>query len=187
MRYSRISCLIAIATLYCFTYASAQPHSVLNGSYASEGTGTIAGQPVAEISHWKFAQGKLQALSQVINIGGVQASGFVNTAGQQIGFCKFSVDAKLNAPPLPYATIDGLGTSAPQFFMISLGKALSGGGDSCPFPSSAQTTPLEQYIIEPENNGGEFSYSEAGDLQGANPVGTGSNDMSIAGHGVRIK
>jgi hypothetical protein len=67
--------------------------------------------------------------------------------------------------------------------MISSDKALSGGGDSCPFPSSAQTTPLEQYIVELESNGGEFSYSEAGDLQGANPVGTGSSDMSIAGHG----
>ena len=178
---------VGAAMLCCASYAFAQSQPVLNGSYASEGTGSIAGQPVTEITHWSFMQGNLQSLNQVINIGGVQTSGFINAAGQQIGFCKYSIDTALNPPPVPYSTVGGVGgATVPQFFMLASGLALSGGGDSCPFPGVSQTTPLEQYIIEPDSNGGGFSYSEAGDLSGANPVGTGKYDMSIAGHALRV-
>ena len=167
--------------------APAQSQPILDGTYVSEGTGSIAGQPVTEVTQWLFGQGNLQSLNQVINIGGAQTSGFINAAGQVIGFCKYSIDTAINPPPVPYSTIGGVGgTTVPQFFMLSSGTTLSGGGGTCPFPGVSNTTPLEQYIIAPDSNGNGFSYSEAGDLNGANPVGTGQNDMSIAGHALRV-
>lgn len=188
MDYSRIGSLICAAVLCSVSYGLADSQPVLNGNYASEGTGTIAGEPVTEISHWVFVRGKLDSLDQVINIGGTQAGGFVNTQGQLIGFCRYSIDTSLNAPPVPYATLATLGTKVPQFFMISSGQTLNPGeGGLCPFGGSQLDTPLEQYIIEPDGRSGGFSYSESGDLQGANPVGSGKDDMSIAGHAFRVK
>ena len=188
MGYGRIGSLVCAAVLCSATYGLANSQPVLDGDYASEGTGTIAGEPVTEISHWVFVRGKLNSLDQVINIGGTQAGGFVNTQGQFIGFCRYSIDTSLNAPPVPYATLATLGTKVPQFFMISSGQSLiPGAGNFCPFGGSQLDTPLEQYIIEPEGPSGGFSYSESGDLQGTNPVGTGSHDMSIAGHALRVK
>jgi hypothetical protein len=190
MRCSRVGSLMCAAVLccaICATYTSAESQPELDGNYASQGTGTIAGEPVTEISHWVFVEGKLNSLDQVINIGGTQAGGFVNTQGQLIGFCRYSIDSNLNAPPVPYATLATLGTKVPQFFMISSGETLNPGeGGLCPVGGSQLDTPLEQYIVEPDGRGGGFSYSESGDLGGANPVGTGKHDMSIAGHALKV-
>jgi hypothetical protein len=79
MDYSTIGSLICAAVLCSASYGLADSQPVLNGNYASEGTGTIAGEPVTEISHWVFVRGKLDSLDQVSNIGGTQAGGFVNT------------------------------------------------------------------------------------------------------------
>ena len=184
MRYITATSLVVVAILFCATPVLAQIKD-LNGNYASEGTGTIGGQPVTEITHWVFVHGMLQNLTQILNIGGHQPAGFVNDMGQQIGFCKLVVDTTLNPPPLPYSTTSSASHPVPQFFMLSPDLALSGGGDRCPYPNSSNQTPLEQYIIEPDGDGSGFSYSEAGDVRGANPVGTGADIMSISGHAIR--
>ncbi len=184
MRCNTVTSLVVVAILCSAAPCLSQP-DVLNGNYASEGTGTIGGQPVTEITHWVFVHGKLQNLTQILNIGGHQPAGFVNDMGQQIGFCRLVVDTALNPPPLPYSTTSSASHPVPQFFMLSTDLALSGGGDRCPYPGPINQTPLEQYIIEPDGNGSGFSYSEAGDVRGANPVGTGADIMSISGHAIR--
>src|ERR1700722_12652035 len=59
----------------CVSAAYAQPGvfsapPILNGNYGSEGSGTVNGEPVTEISHWVFRQNKLVGFSQAINWGG---------------------------------------------------------------------------------------------------------------------
>ncbi len=187
----------------CVSAAYAQPRGfgappILNGNYGSEGSGTVNGEPVTEISHWVFSQNKLVGFSQAINWGGKLtipgttpgvgvADGPRNSDGARPGFCAMALSGGPTTPQ---------NGGVPQLIgALSVDLEMSsGGGLGCPFnhphDAGAPQPTEESYLIISENGGNEFSYSETGDnpsvscgVPNCNGLGL---PMTIAGHAVKF-
>jgi hypothetical protein len=175
---------IALLALSSPALAQASP-PVLNGNYGSEGSGTVNGQPVTEISHWVFNQNKLVGFSQAINWGGKltyaaqQYTGAANSDGESWGLCEMS--------------LSGGPTTSQSSGWLSVSLVMSTGTFDCPFDNphngSGYKQPTDEtYLIISENGGNEFSYTESGEEVGCgfqvpNCLGL---PISIAGHGVKL-
>jgi hypothetical protein len=171
---NRIAFVLALCVFSAGT-ASAQP--ALNGNYGSEGTGTVNGEPVTEVSRWTFTNNKLTGFSQIINWGGKLTSIAgqpENSNGASPVFCEMS----LSGGPTTSQLTGGLS------FNLEMST------DGCPYPHNASGQPQltdETYFIISENSGNEFSYSENGDEVGHCSVPNCAGlPISIAGHGVKF-
>ncbi len=173
---NRIAFVLALCVFSAGT-ASAQP--ALNGNYGSEGTGTVNGEPVTEISRWTFTNNKLTGFSQTINWGGKLTSiggQPENSDGESPVFCEMS--------------LSGGPTTSQLTGWLSVNLEMSTGPAGCPYPHNGSGVPQltdESYLIISENGGNEFSYSENGDEVGHCSVPNCAGlPVSIAGHGVKF-
>jgi hypothetical protein len=158
----KVSQLVALSAI-CLTLFASSAHaqdSRLNGVYGSQGSGTVNGESVTEVSVWAFNNGILIKLIEVINFptsgGGAFGCTLEPNQSGALPYMLLGPNGQLQVPP---SLADN------RVHMVSFG---------CPGASGNFFS--QAYLIIPENNGTEFSYLDADGEQGV---------FQLAGHAVK--